>query len=69
MVDTDRVSAVTELDLKLTVDEVYALEGCIIGLQGLTASICKDYHVDNMELLKKLEAITDEYVRRTYHGN
>lgn len=61
-------SATTELALKLTVDEVYAIQGCILGLQGLTASICKDYHVDNMELLKKLETITDEYVRRTYNG-
>ena len=57
---------VTELDLKLTVDEVYALQGCIIGLQGLTASVCNDYRVDNMELLNKLARITKEYEQAKY---
>ena len=65
--DTDiRSSATTELDLKLTVDEIYALQGCIIGLQGLTASVCKEYRVDNMELLNKLQAITNKYEQITY---
>jgi hypothetical protein len=50
----------------LTIDEIYALEGIFIGLEGLTESICKDYKVDSKELLKKLEAVTDAWVKETY---
>ena len=57
-----------EKTVTLTVDEIYALEGIFIGLAGLTKSICKDYRVDSEELLKKLETVTDEWVKETY-GN
>ena len=50
----------------LTIDEIYALEGIFIELEGLTESICKDYKVDSKELLKKLEAVTDAWVKETY---
>lgn len=52
----------------LTIDEIYALEGIFIGLEGLTKSICQDYKVDSTEVLKKLEAVTDAWVKETY-GN
>ena len=48
----------------LTIDEIYALEGIFIGLEGLTESICKDYKVDSKELLKKLEAVVAELRER-----
>lgn len=56
------------MNITLTVNEVYALEGIIMGLHGLTKSICQDYNVDNDELLKKLEAVTDARMKETY-GN
>ena len=52
----------------LTIDEIYALEGIFIGLEGLTKKICQDYKVDSKELLKKLEAVTDAWVKEKY-GN
>lgn len=54
------------MNITLTVNEVYALEGIIIGLHGLTKNICQDYSVDNDELLKKLEAATNAWVEKTY---
>lgn len=57
-----------EKTVTLTIDEIYALEGILIGLEGLTKSICQDYKVDNKELLKKLDTVTDAWVRETY-GN
>ena len=52
----------------LTIDEIYALESILAGLEGLTKGICQDYKVDNKELLKKLEAVTDAWMKETY-GN
>lgn len=54
------------MNITLTVNEIYALEGIIVSLHGLTKSICHDYDVDNEELLKKLEAVTDAWVEKTY---
>lgn len=50
----------------LTVNEIYALEGVLIGLAGLTKSICQDYKVDSEELLKKLETVTNAWVDEAY---
>ncbi|WP_295766041.1 hypothetical protein [uncultured Oscillibacter sp.] len=54
------------MNITLTVNEIYAIQGIIIGLNGLTRSICQDYNVDNQELLKKLEAATEAWVKETY---
>lgn len=57
-----------EKTVTLTIDEIYALEGIFVGLSGLTKRICQDYKADSEELLKKLEAVTDAWVKETY-GN
>lgn len=54
------------MNIQLTVDEIFAIQGIILGLQGLTGKICRDYRVDNMELYKKLADVTDRWVRETY---
>ena len=54
------------MNITLTVDEIYAIQGIIIGLKGLTQKICQDYNVNNLELLDKLEAVTDAWVKETY---
>lgn len=50
----------------LTIDEIYALQGIFIGLEGLTKGICQDYKVDSREILKKLETVTDTWLKETY---
>ena len=55
-----------ELNLTLAVNEVYALSSTIMLLDGLTRTICKDFDVDNIELLQKLSSVTDAYVRSKY---
>ncbi len=64
----DRPKGRKGLDMKisLTVNEIYAMQGIIIGLEGLTRRICQDYQVDNLELLKKLETATDAWIKETY---
>jgi len=54
------------MNINLTINEIYAIQGIIIGLKGLTKGICEDYKVDNLELLKKLEAVTDTWMKETY---
>lgn len=56
------------MNITLTVNEIYAMQGIFIGLSGLTREICQDYNVDNQELLNKLEAATNAWVKETY-GN
>lgn len=50
--------------MNFTIDELYAMQGIILGLEGLTRTICKDFNVDNLELLKKLEKITDKQLKK-----
>lgn len=50
------------MKIELTVNEVYAMQGIIVGLTGLTKQICNDYNVDNLELLNKLEKFTNQWV-------
>lgn len=53
------------MNINLTIDEIYALQGIISGLEGLTKTICQRYDVDNLELLKKLEAESDAWLEKT----
>ena len=50
------------MNIHLTEAEAYALQGIILGLQGLTKGICRDYGVDNMQLLRKLQDATDRFI-------
>lgn len=54
------------MNIHLTEAELYALQGIILGLQGLTGTICRDYGVDNMQLYKKLVDASDRYIGEKY---
>lgn len=56
------------INLKLTVSETYALQGILIGLEGLTTKICNDYGVDRSQLLNRLSDATDKYVENLKEG-
>ena len=56
------------MNVILTVNEIYAIQSIIIGLNGLTRKICQDYKVDNQELLEKLKAVTDAWRKETYEN-
>ena len=62
-----RMKGVNKMNINLTINEIYAMQGIIIGLEGLTKRICQDFSVNNMELLEKLEAITDAWLKE-HHG-
>lgn len=54
------------MDIHFTEAEVYALQSVILGLQGLTETICRDFGVDNMQLYKKLVDASDRYISENF---
>lgn len=51
-----------KMEILLSLSEAYAIQSIIRGLGGITRGICRDYGVNSMELLSKLEKATDRFL-------
>ena len=57
------------MEIFLSLSEAYAIQSIIRGLEGLTGGICRDFGVNNLELLSKLEEATDRFLFENRPGD